>query len=317
MKRFFALLLLIITLIVSQFVFTQFSVQVSAQEFPEPGSYTAYDDYYGLERTYRIYIPSAYADPERTEPLPLVIALHGAGDTHQNFELASGLSAYAEEIGFVVVYPQATEGYWNIGQSDPKIDANDTRMIRDIIDYFVENLEIDPDRVFVTGFSAGGMMSYRLGCVLNDQIRAVAVVGSTMPEFVKPFCDRSEPVPILILHGMADTVVPIDDSRENFFSLLETIEYWVDHNQCDTDTMQTATQPIIETQGSAVDMYRFICDGENQLQLITVEDGQHFWFGMPFYTPSDADTLRTQETVLDFFNSFEALPEHEAEENDS
>lgn len=298
------MLLIIILLWMLQSVVTL----ISAQDFPDPGSYTAFENFETIERSYRIYIPSAYADPERSEPIPLVIALHGAGDTHQNFEFASGLSAYAEQLGFIVIYPQATEGYWNVGQSDPLIQANDTQWIHHIVTYFLANLDVDPERIFATGFSAGGMMSYRLGCEMNDQIRAIAVVGSTMPEFVKPFCDDSDPVPILILHGMADTVVPIDDSRVNFFSLLETLEYWIEHNKCDTDTMLTDTQPIIETQGSDVDIYSFLdCEGENQIKLITVEDGQHFWFGMPYFTPPDVDTLKTQETVLDFFNGFEAL----------
>src|SRR6185503_17547684 len=64
---------------------------------------------------------------------------------------------------------------------------------------------VDPDRVFATGISNGGMMAGRLACDLPGRFAAIAPVAATLATS----CDRAEPVSVLHIHGTADMSVPI------------------------------------------------------------------------------------------------------------
>ena len=64
----------------------------------------------GVERTYLVHVPTG--DPS-TKALPLVLALHGAGMTSALMAEVTGLNAWADKTGFIVVYPQGLEKHWN------------------------------------------------------------------------------------------------------------------------------------------------------------------------------------------------------------
>jgi poly(3-hydroxybutyrate) depolymerase len=85
-------------------------------EFPGPGSCTVRHRINGVERICRFAIPASYSDDG--DPLPLVIALHGAG-----IESYSGFNALAEREGFSVVYPNGVS--FELGLTSMDIDATE------------------------------------------------------------------------------------------------------------------------------------------------------------------------------------------------
>src|SRR5208282_2572641 len=158
-------------------------------------------------RTYLLHLPPVY-DGKRL--LPLVIVLHGGGGNAPGAVRMTGFSEKADKGGFVVVYPNGSGRLktrlltWNSGNCcgyalDNNVD--DVGFIRALIDELVKTRSIDPKRVYATGMSNGGMMTYRLGCELSDKIAAIAPVAGALSV---ENCQPTNPVSVIIFHGTAD-----------------------------------------------------------------------------------------------------------------
>src|SRR4030042_1455717 len=111
--------------------------------------------------------------------MPLVIVLHGGGGTAQSTAGMTGMNVKADSSGVIAVYPNGNGRVsdeklltWNAGNCcgyalDNNID--DVGFIRELIDKLEKKLAIDKARIYATGISNGGMMSYRLACELADK----------------------------------------------------------------------------------------------------------------------------------------------------
>jgi poly(hydroxyalkanoate) depolymerase family esterase len=177
-------------------------------------------------RAYQGYVPSSYRSGT---PVPLLVALHGCTETAGDFARVSRLSALAEQRGFVVVYPEqsvlANPGRcWNWflptnqvrGTGEPSLIAGITALVR-------SRYTVDPRRVYVTGGSAGAVMSIVMGVAYPDVYAAVGSIagceygcdplGLRSPEEAgdlayREMGARARPVPVILFQGTADLVVP-------------------------------------------------------------------------------------------------------------
>ena len=139
-----------------------------------------------------------------TRPLPLVLALHGAGGTGREMDQGTGLSGLADRAGFVAVYPSAAWKFWNIQASPRKPD--DVAFIGTLLDTVESQVCIDSQRIYAAGVSNGGGMVALLACAMSDRLAAVApVAGNYLP---LPACAPPRPVSMLEIHGTADRSVP-------------------------------------------------------------------------------------------------------------
>jgi poly(hydroxyalkanoate) depolymerase family esterase len=143
------------------------------------GTYTA-EDYNG--RTYGKYVPSTY---DGSEAVPLVMMLHGCTQSADGFKDETQMNEVAEANGFIVVYPEETEGIydcWNWFE-----DSNSTRnngqaqeLSEGLVGQVRENENIDEDRVYVAGFSAGAYMVPQLTVEYADVYAAGAIHSGGM-----------------------------------------------------------------------------------------------------------------------------------------
>jgi polyhydroxybutyrate depolymerase len=168
----------------------------------------------GVQRTAFVHAPDKI-DPGRR--YPLVIGFHGGAGNAEGYIQNSQLFAKGEAAGFIVVCPQGTaiptpwpgdHRIWNSGAEyeQPSHGADDVAFTRMIIDRVSAMYRVDPRRVFVTGFSNGGQMAYRLALELADRIAAIAPMsGGRLAGGARP----SRPVPVMHFHGLADTVYPL------------------------------------------------------------------------------------------------------------
>ena len=155
----------------------------------------------GLERQFIVHVPQNL--PPRNAGL--VIAMHGYGSSAENIMGYSGLNALADQHGYIVAYPQGTldqqgNAFFNVGyafHSDSAVD--DVGYIRALVARLVESYQIDPHRVYATGMSNGGDMSYLLACKAADVFRAIAPVAGTMMQATADNCAPSAPMPVLAL----------------------------------------------------------------------------------------------------------------------
>jgi polyhydroxybutyrate depolymerase len=163
----------------------------------------------GRQRTYVVH------DFGRGTPAPVVIVLHGGGGNAESAITMTRFDRVASRDGFIAVYPNGTNLWttdrflsWNAGHCcagamDARVD--DVGFIGALVDALVATTRADPDRVYVTGMSNGGMMAHRLGRELSAKIAAIApVAGAVFGDEPPP----QAPMPAFIVAGAEDQVVP-------------------------------------------------------------------------------------------------------------
>jgi polyhydroxybutyrate depolymerase len=170
----------------------------------------------GTLRWYRVYTPSAYTPSQQ---YPVVVCFHGGGGNAQSAINNYGIAEEAEDRGWIAVFPEGTNAAgsgsppfigqtWNGGNccgSSPANGIDDVLFFEDMMLKIAQDYSIVPGRVFATGFSNGGIMSYRLGVDRPDLVAGIVPVGGSL-QTTTP----QSPVPILAIHGALDLNVPID-----------------------------------------------------------------------------------------------------------
>ena len=211
----------------------------------------------GLNRIYIKYIPSSYTPGTA---VPLVLCLHGLGDTIENFKNI-GMHMVGDTAGFITVYPEAVASpfgtAWNSGASYMGYvlngTVNDVGFLSALIDTMSANYTIDPQRIFVCGFSMGGFMSQRLACQMGGKITAIASVAGTFGNSLT--CSPTRKIPVCHFHGTADSQVAYVNNQYGN-DAEELVDYWVNYNQCDTPSIHTA-MPDLVADGITVDKYYY------------------------------------------------------------
>ncbi|MFN2607439.1 MAG: PHB depolymerase family esterase [Acidimicrobiales bacterium] len=153
--------------------------------------------------------------PARSRPgrRPLILAFHGGTGTGTAMRRLAALDLRADREGWVVAYPDAIGGHWNDGRRAPAIashrnDVDDIAFAAALVDHLVATAGVDPDRVYATGMSNGGMLCHRLAAERPDLVAAIAPVAGLAPEPLVAAGPPRRPVPVLVVHGTADPVVP-------------------------------------------------------------------------------------------------------------
>ena len=275
-------------------------------------------DHGGLERTYRLFVPSTY---DETRPMPLVMALHGGGGTGDNMAtLAVDLNDLAGEAGFIVAYPDGVEEHWNDGRDmqtwrASAEDIDDVGFIAALIEHISGSYAIDSGSVFSLGISNGGMMSYRLACELPETFAAVAAVTASMSDELAASCDPSQSTSVVVMNGEDDPLVPrrggtIRFGRRAFgevISTTDTVAFWVAKNGCSPTPVITREMDRDPHDGTRVrsEVYGQ-CRDRTGVTLYAIEGGGHTWPGGLQYLPEriigkTSMDIKANETIWQFF----------------
>ncbi len=168
----------------------------------------------GMTRWYRVHVPDDY-DPNQSTPV--ILAFHGGGGDARQFADHTQLWVTADREDFLLVFPEGTGTLggppfflletWNGGNCcgwAESHNVDDVQFTRDMVAALASEWNVDLDRVFATGHSNGGMMSYRLALEAPDLVRAVAPNAASLGVSGLP----ATPVPLLVMHGRLDCNVP-------------------------------------------------------------------------------------------------------------
>ena len=234
----------------------------------------------GNERTFIIHLPKDY---NPSESYPLVFNFHGLTVTAAIQQNYTGMDSLADDEGFIVVYPDGLEAQTNFAGVATQWDTQfgtgtkDVAFVNDLIDYMDENYAINLKRVYATGFSNGGFMSFMLGCELSDRIAAIAPVGANIPIPQKTKCDQSYKVPVLMIHGSNDVTV-VRDGTLFFESTRGSIDFFAQRSNCGLDPIVTDLPNTDPNDNSMVTKYEFVdCDQDASFVFYDVIDGGHTW----------------------------------------
>lgn len=249
----------------------------------------------GVDRSYRLFSPPVVGDDR---PLPLVMALHGSGNTPESFVQASRLDVAASAGPFAVAYPEAVRLLWNggfcctSGRGDP---AADVRFLDRVITDVAAKRPIDTSRVYAVGVSAGGIMGYRLACDLAGRIAGVASVAGSMQ---LDDCRPSRPVSVIAIHGTGDDLVPYQGGRiigaatRPAPPAMAVAERWAALNGCPGTEASTVDGPVAITDWAG-------CAERTKVRMVTIAGGGHSWFTKDFGPPNGA--IDATATILEFF----------------
>ncbi len=239
-------------------------VEVAPLVVDGPGRYEAEVLSGGLVRRFLLVVPAAAPDPA-----PLVLVFHGLTRSPEEIEATSGMSAVAEEQGFVVAYPSGT-GWPRHWLTSPWQGSEDVDFTRDLVALVSAEVSIDPSRVFAAGFSNGGGLAARLACDAADLVAAVGPVSAAYPSGP---CEPSRPVPVIAIHGTADPIVPYAGLGEALPAVEAVMTDWGKRNGC-------APGPV--TTEAAADVTLFAwgdCTAGADVRLYRVAGGRHGWPG--------------------------------------
>lgn len=228
----------------------------------------------GKRRAFLIHTPPSY---DGSQPLSMIIALHGGTGSAKGLEDQSKLSNYADQEGFIAVYPDGWRRTWNAGGCcGPAMnkDVDDVGFISKVIDHMLANYNIDADRVYVTGMSNGGFMAYRLACEIPDKIAAIAPVAASMNV---TSCSPSSPVSIIHMHSYNDSNVPYtggvgDGISEHYQPPLDSVfAVWSTVNGC-------TVEDVLEYDGTDYDLRTWSNPVTgSEIHFYNTHDGGHSW----------------------------------------
>ena len=239
----------------------------------------------GLVREYRLYVPAIYT--RTAGPVPLLFNLHGYGSNNVQQEGYGDFRPIADTANFLVVHPNGTidaTGRRNWNTFGPRgTGVDDVAFLSALLDTLASRYRVDPDRVYSTGMSNGGFMSYELACQLNGRIAAIgSVTGSMIPGRMST-CTPGHPVPVLEIHGTADGTVPYTGGMAlNFVPIPTLLAHWVQVNGCAPTPTITAVPDINPTDGCTAERQRWAGPHYGSaVEHFKIIGGGHTWPGAP------------------------------------
>ncbi len=262
--------------------------QLETEGLPDygPGDYGRRLRHDRRKRYYEIHIPPDYSSDQ---PHPVVLVLHGGAGFPSGARFQSNIEPIADELGFIVVYPagshrlyRSKQLYWNVGPK-PKKDqraVDDVEFIATVLDDLARFFNVDAQKVYATGISNGGQMTYRLACELPTRIAAIAPVAG--PEQIGTYFRHPErPIPTIAFHGRRDTWFPWDGGYTQANELYNSrylppveqqIAQWARLNRCELRPQRS------EQAGQAISQV-YDDGGEAGCEVVLWElrDGGHTW----------------------------------------
>ena len=167
----------------------------------------------GTEREYKIYVPKDLGAKR-----PLLISCHGMNQDAAYQMGMLDIQSVADTAKFVTVFPEGINKSWDISGN------RDINFMLAIIDEMVEKYDIDRGRVYLSGFSMGGMFTYHAMNKIADRIAAFAPI-SGYPMGGATASPNVRPIPIIHTHGTSDDVVTFSNVQKN-------LNVWIKHNGC-------------------------------------------------------------------------------------
>jgi len=264
------------------------------------------------QRTASVYVPPTYSP---SKPAPLVLVFHGGGGNAGNAQRTAQMKEQADRHGLIVAYPSGTGRFkdtlltwnaWTCCGYAMNNNVDDVGFVRELIAALKRRYSIDDKRIYATGLSNGGMLSYRLACELSGQIAAIAPVAGALNT---DSCAPKQPVSVLIFHGTEDQYVlyeggvnkkrfPGSEPRADR-SVAHAFATWSRLDKCHPQPPTQISEGVRKTaciNGT----------GGTEVVLYTIEGQGHAWpGGQPGLRNGNVDPPTQQisatDTMIEFF----------------
>lgn len=276
-----------------------------------------------VTRHYRLYVPM---EGKNVKNRPLVVILHGGGGTSRAASYEMQWDKKADREGFLAAYGDAlppdpekpshfatNPQLWNDGSGrfyQGQTQTDDVGYINAMLDDLLQQNVVDPERIYVTGFSNGASMAFRAGVELSDRIAAIApVAGALWLQKVK----LKRPVSMCYMTGTADPLNLIGGGVPKLLGgqsdpvrakpkppVMDSIHRWCLAAGC-------SVEPVTTTSQNGVRVQTYLSDSRGvEVLYVTVEGMGHTWPGGRSILPQSmvgalSDKLKAVDYLWDFF----------------
>jgi polyhydroxybutyrate depolymerase len=246
------------------------------------------------------------------QPAPTVIVLHGATIGAQQTMRGSGFAEAAAARGFAAAFPDGIYRLWNDGREDRTSGVDDVGFLRRLVSELIARGIADQARIYLAGISNGGMMTFRMVCEASELFAGAGTIIANMPAEIGEACQPKKPLPIVMLNGTADPLVPYGGGgvgfagrRGNVWAAERTAAFMARGNGCG----EPATHAL--ATGSATDATKVVrldwsgCRSARPVTLYRIEGGGHQLFGRPSILPvilgPGTQQISAPEVILELF----------------
>jgi polyhydroxybutyrate depolymerase len=260
----------------------------------------------GLTRTYSVYLPAAY---DGSTPVPVVFNLHGYTSNAAQQSIYGDFKPVADTANFIVVHPNGTvqpgttnTQFWNVGFFPSAVD--DVDFLETLLDQLINTYSINEARVYSTGMSNGGYMSYLLACQ-SSRFAAIASVTGSMTNSTLNGCSPIKPTPVMEIHGTADATVPYNGATGTS-PIVDVLNYWASFNNCPATPTITQVPNTVTTDLSTAEHWVY-APGSNGVTMehFKVINGGHTWPGALLPVGVTCMDFSASKEIWRFFSQFE------------
>ena len=260
----------------------------------------------GLDRYYYIQL----AHPEAEGLSSVLFNLHGYGSNalEQMYYTNFNNLANTKENNFILIHPQgaplntvltSSSSHWNSGGWTIGSTVDDVDFIDTIIKLVSQKYNLNQDRIYSTGMSNGGFMSYHLACNLSSKIAAIASVTGSMSKETYEDCNPTHTTSILQVHGTIDATVPFEgNSALGMRSINDVMDYWKLYDACDIEPISIVTDYFDIEISVQHDAY-LNCLNDVQVELYKIEGMGHRWPNKERYG------ISATEKIWEFINLYD------------
>lgn len=260
----------------------------------------------GVTRDYTMHVPKGY---DGSKPMPIVYMFHYFTGNSDEMAATSRMSEKADKEGFVVVYPNA-RGWignkfrqWNLN-NNANYKTDEVAFVDTMMNTIESKMNIDKDRVYVAGYSNGGMLAQEIAAKFSDRVAAMACVGGCQ-NGKEPAPEN--PVSTLLVHGRKDRIVPevgrlFTPLFPRFRALEHSRDFWRTANGTDTATRE---EPLF---GITRETYTNSRTGKQV--IVYRHDEGHCYPGDPRETldGKPCTTIDATDLMWDFFTKNKRTP---------
>ena len=260
----------------------------------------------GLDRYYYIQLANTEAEGLSS----VLFNLHGYGSNalEQMYYTNFNNLANTKENNFILIHPQgaplntvltSSSSHWNSGGWTIGSTVDDVDFIDTIIKLVSQKYNLNQDRIYSTGMSNGGFMSYHLACNLSSKIAAIASVTGSMSKETYEDCNPTHSTSILQVHGTIDATVPFEgNSALGMRSINDVMDYWKLYDACDIEPISIVTDYFDIEISVQHDTY-LNCLNDVQVELYKIEGMGHRWPNKQRYG------ISATEKIWEFINLYD------------
>ena len=223
----------------------------------------------GVERVFDVYVPDGL-----TGPAPVLVLFHGFASSKEEVASKTGLDRSAPAAGVVLVVPQGAgdPAGWNVLEGYEQ----DAQFVDAALDSLGSEPCVDPEAVWLAGFSAGSAFAAVHGCLEAGRFAGLGLTAGLPP----PICPEGNTPHVIVTHGTDDAVVPygggaqpVGDVSVPLVSVPDSVAGWAERAGCDATAAVSTVEDDVELQSWGG------CPPGSSVSLLSVEGGGHTWPG--------------------------------------